>query len=102
MGDKYMWNGVMLQDLPNAAFVIGYTNASWTLGADATAQFVCRLLKSLESRKLIAATPKLKEKDAATLQDRRLLNLNSTYVSIAERVLPRAADRGPWQPRDHC
>ena len=32
---------------------------------------------------------------------RRLLNLNSTYVSIAERALPKAADRGPWQPRDH-
>ncbi|CAG8084535.1 unnamed protein product [Penicillium salamii] len=101
VGQKYLWNGVMLQDVPNAAFVIGYTNASWTLGADATAQFVCRLLKSLESRKLIAATPRVKEKDAATLQDRKLLNLNSTYVSIAESVLPKAADRGPWQPRDH-
>ncbi|KAJ5466800.1 hypothetical protein N7475_004552 [Penicillium sp. IBT 31633x] len=101
VGDKYMWNGVMIQDLPNAAFVIGYTNASWTLGADATAQFVCRSLKKLESRKSIAAVPRLKEKDAATLQNRRLLNLNSTYVSIAERALPKAADRGPWQPRDH-
>ncbi|KAJ5772761.1 hypothetical protein N7457_007657 [Penicillium paradoxum] len=99
-GDKYMWNGVMLQDLPNAAFVIGYTNASWTLGADATAQFVCRLLKKLESQKLIAAVPRLREKEAATLQDRRLLNLKSTYVATAEHALPRAADRGPWKPRD--
>ena len=101
VGDKYLWNGIMLQDLPNAAFVIGYTNASWSLGSDATALFVCRLLKELESRKLIAAVPRLKEKDAATLQDRPLLNLKSTYVSLAERVLPKAADRGPWQPRDH-
>ncbi|KAJ5437160.1 hypothetical protein N7445_008045 [Penicillium cf. griseofulvum] len=100
-GEKYLWNGVMLQDVPNAAFVIGYTNASWTLGADATAQFVCRLLKTLESRKLIAAVARLKEKDAATLQERPLLNLKSTYVSVAESVLPKAADRGPWQPRDH-
>ncbi|KAJ5589575.1 hypothetical protein N7537_012253 [Penicillium hordei] len=101
VGDKYLWNGIMLQDLPNAAFVIGYTNASWSLGSDATAQFVCRLLKELELRKLISAVPRLKEKDAATLQDRPLLNLKSTYVSLAERVLPKAADRGPWQPRDH-
>lgn len=36
--EKYVWKGVMLQDLPNAAFVIGYVDASWTLGADATAQ----------------------------------------------------------------
>jgi hypothetical protein len=91
----------MLQDLPNASFVIGYTNASWTLGSDATAQFICRLLKKLESQKLVAAIPRLKEKDAATLQDRPLLNLQSTYVSVAQRTLPKAADRGPWQPRDH-
>lgn len=101
VGSKYLWNGVMLQDLPNASFVIGYTNASWTLGADATAQFVTRLLKSLESRKLIAATPRLQPGDASSLQQRRLLNLNSTYVTVAERVLPMAADRAPWQPRDH-
>ncbi|KGO35832.1 hypothetical protein PEX1_032700 [Penicillium expansum] len=101
VGDKYLWNGIMLQDLPNAAFVIGYTNASWSLGSDATAQFVCRLLKELESRKLVAAVPRLREKEAVTLQDRPLLNLKSTYVSLAERVLPKAADRGPWQPRDH-
>ncbi|KGO74010.1 hypothetical protein PITC_021720 [Penicillium italicum] len=87
--------------LPNAALIIGYTNASLSLGSDATAQLVCRLLKELESRKLIADIPRLKEQDAATLQDRPLLNLKSTYVSLAERVLPKAADRGPWQPRDH-
>ncbi|KAJ5086258.1 hypothetical protein NUU61_007565 [Penicillium alfredii] len=101
IGTKYLWNGVMLQDLPNASFIIGYTNASWTLGADATAQFVCRLLKTLESRKMIAATPRMKPADAGTLQDRHLLNLTSTYVTVAERELPKAADRGPWQPRDN-
>lgn len=101
LSQKYLWNGVMLQDLPNASFVIGYTNASWTLGADATAQFVSRLLKTMESRKMIAATPRLKDTDAAGLQQRRLLNLNSTYVAAAERHLPMAADRAPWQPRDN-
>ncbi|KAJ5671317.1 hypothetical protein N7507_000444 [Penicillium longicatenatum] len=100
-GSKFMWNGVMLQDLPNASFIIGYTNASWTLGADATARFVTRLIKSLETRKLIAATPRLKAQDAETIQQRPLLNLNSTYVTVANRVLPLAADRGPWRPRDH-
>lgn len=97
--EKYLWNGVMLQDIPNASFVIGYTNASWTLGADATALFITRLLKNLESRKMIAATPKMPE--GSQVQQRRLLNLNSTYVSVAEKNLPKAADRGPWQPRDN-
>ena len=101
IGEKYLWNGVMLQDLPNAAFIIGYTNASWTLGSDATAQFVTRMINSLQERKLIAATPRLKPSLAKEIQERPLLNLSSTYINVADRVLPRAADRGPWQPRDH-
>ena len=101
VGTKYLWNGVMMQDLPNASFVIGYTNASWTLGADATAQFVMRLLKILESRKLIAATPRMKPHETEGLQDRNMLNLTSTYVKVAARDIPKAADRAPWQPRDH-
>ncbi|KAJ5808973.1 hypothetical protein N7474_010242 [Penicillium riverlandense] len=101
LADKYLWHGVMLQDLPNASFVIGYTNASWTLGADATAHFIIRLLKDMEKRKMVAAIPRLTAKDAAVLQDRKLLNLNSTYITSAEGRLPKAADRGPWQPRDN-
>ncbi|RHZ52910.1 flavin-containing monooxygenase [Aspergillus thermomutatus] len=99
--DKYLWNGVMLQDLPNASFVIGYTNASWTLGADATALFVCRLLKWMERHHKVAAIPRLNPGLARQMQPRRLLNLNSTYVTAAEKDLPKAADRGPWQPRDN-
>ncbi|BCS26884.1 flavin-containing monooxygenase [Aspergillus puulaauensis] len=99
ISSKYLWNGVMLQDLPNAAFVIGYTNASWTLGADATAQCITRILKTLESRKLVAAIPRVDPQ--LNLQELPLLKLTSTYLNAGPRVLPRAADRGPWQPRDH-
>ncbi|KAF9893481.1 hypothetical protein FE257_010793 [Aspergillus nanangensis] len=98
---KYLWNGVMLQDLPNAAFVIGYTNASWTLGADAIAQCITRILKTLEARGCVAAVPRMRAEETRVFQDRPLLQLKSTYVTAAEHVLPRAADRGPWQPRDH-
>lgn len=34
---RLVWNGSMLQDVPNLMFIVGYTNASWTLGADDTA-----------------------------------------------------------------
>jgi monooxygenase len=29
--------------MPNMAFTIGYTNASWTLKADLVSEFVCRV-----------------------------------------------------------
>ncbi|OOF92896.1 hypothetical protein ASPCADRAFT_509272 [Aspergillus carbonarius ITEM 5010] len=97
--DKYLWHGMMVQDLPNAAFVIGYTNASWTLGADATALFLCRLLGEMDRRSAPSAVPRLQGDEATTVQPRRLLNLNSTYVTRAAGSLPKAGDRGPWMPR---
>jgi cation diffusion facilitator CzcD-associated flavoprotein CzcO len=99
ISEKFIWNGVMLQDVPNAGFVIGYTNASWTLGADATATLICRLLKYMDRRNITAAIPRV---DASSkLQPRRLLNLSSTYISVAEKHLPKAADARPWLPRDN-
>ncbi|KAL1963473.1 hypothetical protein VTN77DRAFT_8374 [Rasamsonia byssochlamydoides] len=99
ISEKYIWNSVMLQDVPNAAFVIGYTNASWTLGADATALLVCRLLKYMARRNIVAAIPRVD--DPAKLQPRKLLNLSSTYIATAEKSLPKAANTRPWLPRDN-
>lgn len=101
ISEKYAWHGLMLQDLPNAAFLLGYVNASWTLGADATSQFICRLIKEMKHRGVKAAVPRLSTAVAKQVQPRRLLGLNSTYVVKAERDLPKCADRGPWKPRDN-
>jgi cation diffusion facilitator CzcD-associated flavoprotein CzcO len=95
--NKYIWKGVMLQDLPNAAFVIGYTNASWTLGADITAQLVCRLLKRMDANKQSSAVPRVPE--GKNLKSVQLLNLNSTYVEKAKGYLPKGGDIAPWKPR---
>jgi len=35
---RYMWNGCMVEGVPNLMFVIGYVNAAWTLGAENTAR----------------------------------------------------------------
>lgn len=44
LADRYAWNTTMLQDVPNLAFMMGYVNASWTLGVETSCQLVCRLL----------------------------------------------------------
>lgn len=95
--DKHLWKGVMLQDVPNAAMVVGYTNASWTLGADATSQMIARILNHMKDNGLSSAVPKLDS--GATMNDLPLLNLNSTYVVEAKGSLPKAGDRAPWLPR---
>jgi cation diffusion facilitator CzcD-associated flavoprotein CzcO len=95
--DKFMWKGVMLQDLPNAAFVIGYTNASWTLGADATAQMVTRLLSYMKRNGYVAAVPRVDHPE--NMESTPMLNLNSTYIQHAITMMPKTGSKGQWKPR---
>ena len=46
--EQIAYKALMLSGLPNFAFTIGYTNASWTLKADLVAEYVCRLLAHLD------------------------------------------------------
>ena len=41
---------MQLSGVPNMAFAFGYTNQSWTLGADLTCEQVCRLLAHMDRR----------------------------------------------------
>ena len=38
----------MLSGVPNLAFALGYTNASWTLKCDLVGEYVCRLLNHMD------------------------------------------------------
>jgi cation diffusion facilitator CzcD-associated flavoprotein CzcO len=93
---KFMWKGVMLQDLPNACVVIGYTNASWTLGADATAQMVTRLINLMKKRGAAAAVPRLAHPEE--MESTPMLNLSSTYIQKALSIMPKTGT-GQWAPR---
>ncbi|KAL0259092.1 hypothetical protein SLS55_006597 [Diplodia seriata] len=96
-GKKFLWKGLMMQDVPNVAFVIGYTNASWTLGADATAQLVTRLIGHMRAKGITSAVPRIESPE--DLKPMPVLNLSSTYIHKAEGVLPKAGDKGPWVAR---
>lgn len=100
--EKFLWHGMMMSNLPNTAFVIGYTNASWTLGADATALMITRLLNFMNSQNIASATPTvdpelLEGPNAMKIENP--MNLNSTYLEKAKGNLPQAGDRGPWKVR---
>ncbi len=94
---KFMWKGQMLQDVPNTTFLIGYANASWTLGCDTTCQVACRLMKHMDKNGLTSAVPKVQ--DGEVIKRTKFLNLSSTYFEAAKGYLPMGGDRAPWQPR---
>ena len=58
------YKGVLLEGLPNFAWIVGYTNASWTLKCDLTCEYVCRLLNHMRDTGTDACTPRLRPSDA--------------------------------------
>ena len=98
---KFFWKGVMLEDLPNAAMTIGYVDASWTLGADATAQMVCRILDRMRKEGVAEVVPRCSERENNNMEERPVLNLKSTYVKAGGSVMPKAGSKGQWKPRSY-
>lgn len=99
--EKLVWKGVMFEDLPNAAYVIGYVDASWTLGADATAQMVTRIMNQMKKEGVLEVVPRCSPDEKKTMKEKPVLRLNSTYVKEGKSALPKAGDRGQWRPRSY-
>jgi cation diffusion facilitator CzcD-associated flavoprotein CzcO len=99
-GNKFLWRGIMISDVPNMAVVQGYTKQSWTLGADATATMIMRLIKYMQQKRITSATPRIKQ-DANTklVHAPALMGLTSTYILTALHRLPKTTDQAPWRPR---
>ncbi|MGB9989400.1 flavin-containing monooxygenase [Massilia sp. SM-13] len=87
------YKGMMLSGLPNCAMTFGYTNASWTLKADLTAAYVCRLLRFMDRKAYAIAVPQ-KEADVSP---QPFLSFTSGYVQRAIAGLPKQGSRRPWQ-----
>lgn len=95
--DKLIWNGSMIQDVPNLFFMWGYTNASWTSGAEETVSIACRLMQHMERQGKRVAVPRTP--DGFKTETRAMWKLSSTYASAGNAGLPKYGSKGPWRPR---
>jgi cyclohexanone monooxygenase len=87
------YRGMWLSDLPNAIMTFGYTNASWTLKADLTAVYTCRLLNYMRKKGYRKAVP-IRD---ANVEEQDYLSFTSGYVQRARDVLPKQGKIAPWQ-----
>jgi monooxygenase len=88
------YKSMMLSGVPNLVVTFGYTNASWTLKADLTSEYVCRLLQHMDAgghRRVVAPTP------AASMPTRPFIDLESGYVRRALDHFPRQGTSAPWR-----
>jgi monooxygenase len=88
------YKGVMFSDIPNFASAFGYTNASWTLKADLTAAYVCRLLNYMDERGFASCTPRRRDPEIA---EEPMVNFTSGYFLRASANLPKQGSKKPWR-----
>ena len=93
LSEALTYKGLMFSDVPNLSYSFGYTNASWTLKADLTAGFVCRLLNHLRASGCQIAVA---HRDPG-VAEAPFLDFTSGYVQRAAAILPKQGAIKPWK-----
>ncbi len=93
--NKHMtYKGMMIQDVPNFAYAIGYTNASWTLKADLTSAYVCRMLNHMKKHRYRVFIP---THVSADVEEAPFMDLASGYIQRALEMFPKQGTKAPWK-----
>jgi monooxygenase len=92
--ERMVYKGAMLNDVPNLAFAIGYTNASWTLKCDLTSEYVCRLLAHMDEHGFASAMPRNTD---PSLKEEPIIDFSSGYVRRSLHTIPKQGSRSPWK-----
>ncbi|HQR06309.1 MAG TPA: NAD(P)/FAD-dependent oxidoreductase [Gemmatales bacterium] len=91
--DCKVYKGMMLSDVPNLAFAIGYTNASWTLKADLSNRYLCRVINYMDQHGYTSCMPKIR----GAIKDEPLMDFTSGYVQRDLANLPKQGNKAPWK-----
>jgi hypothetical protein len=95
---RVAYKGMMLDSVPNLAFALGYTNASWTLKVDLVSSWVARLAHYMKQNGYAVVTPRLPSAHLATSP---FIEMSSGYFERSRHTLPLQGDRAPWRLRQH-
>ncbi|HTN34169.1 MAG TPA: NAD(P)/FAD-dependent oxidoreductase [Marinobacter sp.] len=90
-----VYKNVLVEGMPNAGMIFGYTNISWTLKVDIAAEYLCRLLNLMDRRGYNQVVAKDNENSRG--EETILGSLDAGYIKRAEDRLPRQGIRGPWK-----
>ena len=98
ISEKMAYKGMMLSGVPNCAFTVGYTNASWTLKADLTSEYVCRVLAHMDAHGYRKSMPELSDPSVTEMP---LLDFTSGYVQRSLHEFPKQGSKEPWKLRQN-
>ena len=89
-----VYKGMMYSGVPNLASAFGYTNASWTLKADLTCEYVCRLIRHMDRTGAKKCVPQLRD---PTVTPEPYVDFSSGYFQRSLDKLPKQGSKKPWK-----
>jgi monooxygenase len=95
-GNTWTYEGHMYSGVPNLVNTFGYINASWTLRADITAEYFCRLVNHMDAIGARQVTPTLREQDANMKARPWIDDFSSGYMQRVMHLFPKQGDHEPW------
>ena len=82
--------------MPSLICTFDYINASWTLRADLTAEWVCRLINHMDETGTRRVTARLRTTDRDMPARPWIDGFSSGYVQRVMHCLPKQGDRESW------
>jgi len=92
----WSYKSMMFSGVPNMLSTFGYVNASWTLKADLTAEFACRVINYMDEIGARVCVPELREEDRDMPALDWIQGFSSGYIQRKMHLLPKQGDRAPW------
>ena len=92
--ERLTYKGMMLSGVPNFAISFGYVNASWTLRADLTCEYVCRLINLMDKKGVKCCEP---IDDKSAYGDDQLIDFTSGYFERGLSQMPKQGNKSPWK-----
>ncbi len=89
-----LYQGMMLNNVPNLAMMIGYINASWTLKVDIVADYLCSLLNYMDQQGYAEVMP---AGQAEQLPQSVMGGLTAGYIQRATHLMPKQGATSPWK-----
>ncbi len=92
--ERLVYKGMMLDNIPNLVFAVGYTNSSWTLKVSLTCEHFCRLLAHMDENNYTICRP---VRPSGEMQTRPLMDFGAGYIQRSLHMMPRQGTGAPWQ-----